>query len=211
MFSYRLLNLYGLVLCATSLLFAIFYLEKTLHLDPCPLCILDRVVIFGLGVIFLFALLHNSKSLFAKIYGGFCIILSLIGVLLAARHIWLQNLPKDQVPECGPDIYFMLETLPIFEVLKSLQCPVCMAHSLMYLSENPNIGNNKGEFIKWLFDFHTRVNIKLGKKHYGFSRLTEYNHYNLSSLNILWKNINGHCPEYCLTFVDENMGMFDNS
>lgn len=120
MFSYRLLNLYGLVLCVASLLFAIFYLEKTLYLDPCPLCILDRVVILGLGVIFLFALLHNSKSFFVKIYGGFCIILSLIGVLLASRHIWLQNLPKDQVPECGPDIYFMLETLPIFEVLKSV-------------------------------------------------------------------------------------------
>ena len=120
MFSYRLLNLYGLVLCVASLLFAIFYLEKTLYLDPCPLCILDRVVILGLGVIFLFALLHNSKSFFVKIYGGFCIILSLIGVMLASRHIWLQNLPKDQVPECGPDIYFMLETLPIFEVLKSV-------------------------------------------------------------------------------------------
>lgn len=120
MFSYRLLNLYGLVLCVASLLFAIFYLEKTLYLDPCPLCILDRVLILGLGVIFLLALLHNSKSFFAKIYGGFCIILSLIGVLLASRHIWLQNLPKDQVPECGPDIYFMLETLPIFEVLKSV-------------------------------------------------------------------------------------------
>ena len=120
MFSYRLLNLYGLVLCVASLLFAIFYLENTLYLDPCPLCILDRVVILGLGVIFLFALLHNSKSFFVKIYGGFCIILSLIGVLLASRHIWLQNLPKDQVPECGPDIYFMLETLPIFEVLKSV-------------------------------------------------------------------------------------------
>ena len=120
MFSYRLLNLYGLVLCVASLLFAIFYLEKTLYLDPCPLCILDRVVILGLGVIFLFALLHNSKSFFVKIYGGFCIILSLIGVLLASRHIWLQNLPKDQVPECGPDIYFMVDTLPIFEVLKSV-------------------------------------------------------------------------------------------
>ena len=120
MFSYRLLNLYALVLCIASLLFAILYLEQTLYLDPCPLCVLDRVVIFGLGVIFLLALLHNSKSFAAIIYGIFCTILSVIGVLLAARHIWLQNLPEDQVPECGPDIYFMLETLPIFEVLKSV-------------------------------------------------------------------------------------------
>ncbi len=120
MYSYRLLNLYGLLICIASLLFAILYLEKTLYLDPCPLCILDRVVLLALGGIFLLALLHNSKSYFAKIYAGICGILSLIGLSLAARHIWLQNLPKDQVPECGPDLYYMLDTLPIFDVIKSI-------------------------------------------------------------------------------------------
>ena len=120
MFSYRLLNLYGLLLCIGSLLFAILYLENTLYLDPCPLCVLDRVVIMILAGVFLLALLHNSKTFFVKLYGGVCVLFSLIGIFLAARHIWLQNLPKDQVPECGPDIYYMLETLPIFKVLESV-------------------------------------------------------------------------------------------
>ena len=101
-----------------SLAFAIFYLERILHLDPCPLCILDRVVITALAVVFLLAFLHNPATWFKKLYGFLAIVLCLIGIGLASRHIWLQNLPKDQVPECGPDIYFMLETLPFFDVIK---------------------------------------------------------------------------------------------
>lgn len=118
MFSYRALNFYGIIVCVASLLFAVLYLERTLFLDPCPLCILDRVVIVALGVVFLIALVHNPRSFFAKIYGLISIIICFIGIGLASRHIWLQNLPKDQVPECGPDLYFMLETLPFFDVIK---------------------------------------------------------------------------------------------
>ena len=62
-----------------------------------------------------------------------------------------------------------------------------------------------------MFDFHTKINIKLQKKYYAFSRVVEYNDYSLCEINNLWKNVNGHCPEYCLTFVDKNMGMFNNS
>ena len=100
------------------MLFAVLYLEGVLYLDPCPLCILDRVVIIGLGVLFLIALIHGPRTIFTKVYGVLCIILSAIGIGLASRHIWLQNLPKDQVPECGPDLYFMLDTLPLFETLE---------------------------------------------------------------------------------------------
>lgn len=118
MFSYRSLAFSGLVICVASMLFAVLYLERTLYLDPCPLCILDRVVIMSLGVLFLLALLHGPRTIFAKINGVLCILLSAVGIGLASRHIWLQNLPKDQVPECGPDLYFMLDTLPLFETLK---------------------------------------------------------------------------------------------
>ena len=118
MFSYRSLAFIGLVICIASMLFAVLYLERTLYLDPCPLCILDRVIILSLGVVFFIAFLHGPRTIFAKIYGVLCMLLSLIGICLASRHIWLQNLPKDQVPECGPDLYFMLNTLPLFDVLK---------------------------------------------------------------------------------------------
>jgi disulfide bond formation protein DsbB len=118
MFNYRSLAFLGFVICVASMLFAVFYLERILFLDPCPLCILDRVVIMSLAAFFLLALLIGPKTIFARIIGLLCILLSIVGVGLASRHIWLQNLPKDQVPECGPDLYFMLDTLPLFETLK---------------------------------------------------------------------------------------------
>ncbi len=118
MLSYRSLAFVGLVICIASMLFAVLYLENTLFLDPCPLCILDRVVIIALGVVFLIAFLHGPNTIFTKVYGIICILLSSVGIALASRHIWLQNLPKDQVPECGPDLYYMLDTLPLFDALK---------------------------------------------------------------------------------------------
>ena len=120
MFSYRALSFYGLLICIASMLFAILYLERVLFLDPCPLCIFDRVVITALGVVFLVAFLHNPKSLLAKIYAMISTIFCLLGMGLASRHIWLQNLPKDEVPECGPGLYFMLDTLPFFNVIKKV-------------------------------------------------------------------------------------------
>ncbi len=118
MFSYRSLAFLGLAICIASMFFAVLYLERTLFLDPCPLCILDRVVIICLGIVFLIAFLHGPRTIFTKVYGVLCILLSSVGIGLASRHIWLQNLPKDKVPECGPDLYFMLDTLPLFETLK---------------------------------------------------------------------------------------------
>ena len=120
MFSYRKMNFYALLICAASMLFAVLYLERTLYLDPCPLCILDRVVIVSMGIVFLFAFLFNPKRWVAKLFSALTALLSIVGIGLASRHIWLQNLPKDQVPECGPDLYFMLDTLPLFDVIKNV-------------------------------------------------------------------------------------------
>ncbi len=118
MFNYRPLAFVGFAICVASMLFAVLYLERTLYLDPCPLCILDRVVIISMGALFLLAWLIGPKTIFAKINSVCCMLLSMVGIGLASRHIWLQNLPKDQVPECGPDLYFMLDTLPLFETLR---------------------------------------------------------------------------------------------
>ncbi len=118
MFGYRALNLYGLLFCTASLLFAVLYLERVLHLDPCPLCVLDRIVLAILGFIFTLALIYHPGPVFSRIYGLLSMVFSAIGVGLAARHIWLQGLPGDQVPECGPDLYFMLETLPVFDAIR---------------------------------------------------------------------------------------------
>ena len=120
MFGHRTLNIFGLLACVSSLLFAIIYLEGILYLDPCPLCILDRMVLVALAFIFALALIHNPGPLFSRIYGLLSTVFSLTGIGLASRHIWLQGLPIDRAPACGPDLYFMLETLPVLEVVKNI-------------------------------------------------------------------------------------------
>ena len=94
------------------------YLEKEMGLLPCPLCMTQRGLIFLIGFIAFFASLHNPQGWVMKSYWTICAILSLLGVSVAARHIWLQNLPEDLVPACGPSLEYMLETLPFSETLQ---------------------------------------------------------------------------------------------
>lgn len=109
-------NLAGCLACAGMMAFAL-YAQHGLGLEPCPLCVFQRVATIVLGIVFLVAALHNPAG-FARIaYAVLLLLVSAAGVGVAARHVWLQNLPKDQVPACGPDLDFMLDAFPFTEVL----------------------------------------------------------------------------------------------
>ncbi|MEH6583055.1 MAG: disulfide bond formation protein B [Halioglobus sp.] len=101
---------------AVSIAFAM-YLEHQMGLHPCPLCMTQRVFIVLAGVIALIAALHNPIGLGAKVYGGFCALAAIVGGGVAVRHVWLQHLPPEEVPACGPSLEYMLETLPFSETL----------------------------------------------------------------------------------------------
>ncbi len=108
----------GLVLLAiVSLLFARFYLEEFLDLAACPLCMTQRVFVAGWGLFAFIALLHNPSAWGNRVYGGLCALSAVGGAAVAGRHVWLQHLPEDQVPACGPSLEYMLDTLPFGEVL----------------------------------------------------------------------------------------------
>lgn len=106
----------GFAACAGMILFALFA-QYVWNMEPCPLCIFQRVAVAAAGVLFLVAGLHGSGKIGSRIYSGFLTLVCLAGAGVAARHVWLQNLPKDQVPSCGPGLDFMLDTFPIMEVL----------------------------------------------------------------------------------------------
>ncbi|RKG29584.1 disulfide bond formation protein B [Acinetobacter tianfuensis] len=118
--SYRLFS--GLLFIASviGMSFAL-YLEHVQGLEPCPLCVFQRIGLIGLGLISLIALLHNpaSKGMkrFYALFGSLSILWS-AGV--AARHIWLQNLPPDQVPSCGPGLDYWMDTLPLKSVFEQV-------------------------------------------------------------------------------------------
>lgn len=117
---YRLINLAVVLIVIASMLFAIYYLEGVLYLDPCPLCMVDRAILVVIAIISLVALIHNSVGNMRVLYTSLSVIVSAGGIAVAARHIWLQGLPPDQVPECGPDLNYMLEVFPFAEVIKRI-------------------------------------------------------------------------------------------
>ena len=115
--SSRITNAAGLLTCISAMLFALLYLQNVLYLDPCPLCIMDRVLIMSMGVVFLLAVLHNPGRIGQRVYGVINLLLVTTAMVVAGRHVWLQYLPADKVPECGAGLDYMLETMPLNNVL----------------------------------------------------------------------------------------------
>jgi len=108
----------GLVLLAIfSMLFARLYLEEVLDLAACPLCMTQRVFVVAWGIVALIAVLHNPAGWGRRVYGALCALAAMGGGTIAARHVWLQHLPADQVPACGPSLEYMLDTLPFSETI----------------------------------------------------------------------------------------------
>lgn len=108
----------GLVLLAiVSMSFARFYLQAFLDLEACPLCMSQRAFVLLWGVFALVGALHNPGGWGRRVYASLCGLAAFAGAAIAARHVWLQHLPEDQVPACGPSLDYMLETLPFQETL----------------------------------------------------------------------------------------------
>lgn len=117
--SNRWLYLAAAALVCGLMGFALF-LQYVKHQDPCPLCMLQRFIFIAILISFVIAALHGPKKKGERIYAAWISFLSLSGVAVAARHIWLQHLPKDQVPACGPGLDYMLDNFPMAAVLKEL-------------------------------------------------------------------------------------------
>ncbi len=109
-------NLAAFVVCTGMMGFALFA-QYVLLLEPCPLCIFQRIALIALGVMFLLTGIHAPGLIGRRIYAVMLVAAALTGIGVAGRHVWLQNLPKDQVPACGPGLDFMVDTFPVLEVL----------------------------------------------------------------------------------------------
>jgi disulfide bond formation protein DsbB len=112
----RLLNLLGFAACVSMLVFAEL-VQKLMHLEPCPLCVFQRVGIALVGVVFLLAALVNPRgSLGARIWGALIALATLAPIGVASRHIWVQAQPEGTVPSCGATLDYMLEVFPLLRV-----------------------------------------------------------------------------------------------
>ncbi|MCL4471145.1 MAG: disulfide bond formation protein B [Sulfuricella sp.] len=92
-------------------------LQHVKHLEPCPLCILQRIAFIAIGITALAAAIHNPKRRGWTVYGSLLAFFSVLGGGVAAWQVYLQHLPPGQVPECGPGLDYMLEAMPLTKIL----------------------------------------------------------------------------------------------
>jgi disulfide bond formation protein DsbB len=93
------------------------YMQHGMGLEPCPLCVFQRVALMSFGAIVLFAAIHGAKRWGHHVYSVLALLAGMAGMGVAGRHVWLQHLPPDQVPACGPGLDYWLEALPLQQVI----------------------------------------------------------------------------------------------
>ena len=119
--TYRNLQVFLVIMAVIGMSFALFFLQRYMGFSPCPLCIFQRIGLMVMGGFALIAAIFDPKS---KIVRLLLWLGSLAGIgwaaVVAGRHVWLQHLPADQVPSCGPGLDYWLDTLPMQQVLKEV-------------------------------------------------------------------------------------------
>ncbi|KZN15210.1 disulfide bond formation protein DsbB [Marinomonas sp. TW1] len=104
---------------AFALLGVAFYMEYEMGLEPCPLCMLQRIMFFGVGVISLISALLDSVKI-RRVCAWLVVVFSILGAALAIRHLYLQHLPEDQLPACLPGLSYMFEVFPWQEIMQAM-------------------------------------------------------------------------------------------
>lgn len=96
------------------------YLEHSVGLEPCPLCIVQRIFVILFGLVSLIAALHGPAAPGRRIYAGLALLLAGAGAATSGRQIWLQGIPPEQLPSCLPSLEYMMEALPFQEIVRQV-------------------------------------------------------------------------------------------
>ncbi len=115
----RLFYLALFVVCLSLLGFGL-YLEHVQGIEPCPLCAFQRMCYIAITLIALASAIHNPGCWMRYIYSGLTLIAALIGAGIAGRQVWLQHLPPELVPECGPGLEYMMEVFPFADAMRMI-------------------------------------------------------------------------------------------
>jgi protein dithiol:quinone oxidoreductase len=116
MITFRRGTALGALVCALLLSYG-YYLQYVKGLQPCPLCLVQRGFFYAVLIVFALAALHGKIR---WVYASLVMLFAAGGIAAAGRQLWLQSLPPDKVPQCGPDLYFMLENFPLSRTLEKL-------------------------------------------------------------------------------------------
>ena len=115
----RLVNFAGFAACAALIAYAL-YAQFQLRLEPCPLCIFQRIGIVLLGLVFLAAALHHPRGGGRYGYALAIAIAALATLAVAARHLYVQSLPPGTLPSCGAPLGVLLQFMPVWQVIRKV-------------------------------------------------------------------------------------------
>lgn len=115
----RLLNFTGFLACVAMLAYA-YFAQYHQGLEPCPLCIFQRIAIAALGVVFLIAGVHNPRRWGSIVYAVLIAATALAAMGVAGRHLYVQSLPPGTIPSCGAPLDVLLKFTPVTEVIRKV-------------------------------------------------------------------------------------------
>ena len=95
-----------------------YYLQFVEGLEPCPMCIFQRLCYMAIVVVTLVAAIHGPRRSAVYVYGMLTTAVAFLGAAIAGRQVWLQHLPPERLPECGPGLEFMLEMYPLIDAVE---------------------------------------------------------------------------------------------
>lgn len=115
--SFRAQCFAGFIVCAALYSYAL-YVQFDLGIEPCPLCIFQRIVFIAMGIVFLIGAIQNPPVTGRRVYGLVLLLSAFIGIGIASRHIWVQHQPPDPFAGCAPGWNYMISNFPISKALK---------------------------------------------------------------------------------------------
>jgi protein dithiol:quinone oxidoreductase len=115
----RLSNAAGFIVCAALLAYAL-YAQFHLGLDPCPLCIFQRIGLALLAIVFLAAALQNPRGAGRYAYVVLIAVAAVLTAGVAARHVYVQSLPPGSLPSCGAPLATLLKFAPLWQVIRKV-------------------------------------------------------------------------------------------
>jgi protein dithiol:quinone oxidoreductase len=116
MLDRRLINFAGAGACLGMYAFAL-YTQYYENLEPCPLCMFQRIGVVALGIVFLVAAIHNPKRRGAWVYAGLIGLVALATIGVAARHLYIQSQPPGSIPACGAPLNVLIQMFHVWQVV----------------------------------------------------------------------------------------------
>ena len=118
--SYRTIHLALALGCVGLMMVAVFYFQNYVGLEPCYLCITQRAFVIAVGLICAMAALHNPSTKGQRLYAGLYVSAAMGGGFFSIKQLWLQSLPEEKVPACGPPADYLFEAFSAYDAISML-------------------------------------------------------------------------------------------